>query len=295
MNQTIFASNEPRKSRSLAMNLVDKLTIDVRDGTLRPGEKLPTEAEIMQGFGVSRTVVREAISKLQASGLVETRHGIGTFVLAQDISPVFKVSPSQLGTLREVITLLEFRISIETEAAALAALRRDDRNLEQMKKAMNEFALAINEGRDAALHVHCAAPHQNAIRERRLERRAGPGVGVTHGHDIGVPGEAEVGARRPSPGVEVFDLAELHPAADEAQTFQGLLDDIHRAEVGRRHRRTADQVAGKVENVDHGQSRSRSLIEVLERVWASTVLTITAQERLGPPCGSGRLPGTTTL
>jgi DNA-binding FadR family transcriptional regulator len=166
MNQTIFASNEPRKSRSLAMNLVDKLTVDVRDGTLRPGEKLPTEAEIMQGFGVSRTVVREAISKLQASGLVETRHGIGTFVLAQDISPVFKVSPSQLGTLREVITLLEFRISIETEAAALAALRRDERNLEQMQKAMNEFSLAINEGRDAvhadfSFHQEIAQATQN--------------------------------------------------------------------------------------------------------------------------------------
>jgi DNA-binding FadR family transcriptional regulator len=157
MSQTVFSSQEPRKPRSLAMNLVDKLTLDVREGKLSPGQKLPTEAEIMQSFGVSRTVVREAISKLQASALVETRHGIGTFVLPQDIAPVFKVSPSQLGTLREVITLLEFRISIETEAAALAALRRDERNLEKMQEAMNEFAAAISEGRDAVradFHFH---------------------------------------------------------------------------------------------------------------------------------------------
>jgi GntR family transcriptional repressor for pyruvate dehydrogenase complex len=149
MNPTFNASSEPRKPRSLAMNLVDKLTLDVREGKLRPGEKLPTEAAIMQSFGVSRTVVREAISKLQASALVETKHGIGTFVLPQDVAPSFKVSPSQLGTLREVIALLEFRISIETEAAALAALRRDDSNLQVMQKAMTEFAAAINEGRDA--------------------------------------------------------------------------------------------------------------------------------------------------
>jgi GntR family transcriptional repressor for pyruvate dehydrogenase complex len=149
MNQPFFSASEPRKPRSLAMNLVDKLTIDVREGKLRPGEKLPTEAEIMQSFGVSRTVVREALSKLQASALVETRHGIGTFVLPQDIAPAFKVSPSQLGTLREVIALLEFRISIETEAAALAAIRRSEQNLLQMKQAMNEFGAAINEGRNA--------------------------------------------------------------------------------------------------------------------------------------------------
>jgi DNA-binding FadR family transcriptional regulator len=91
-------------------------------------------------------VVREAISKLQASALVETRHGIGTFVLPQDVSPAFKVSPNQLGTLREVIALLEFRISIETEAAALAALRREDINLQKMQLAMTEFATAISEG-----------------------------------------------------------------------------------------------------------------------------------------------------
>ena len=157
MNQTIYSSQEPRKPRSLAMNLVNKLTLDVREGKLSPGQKLPTEAEIMQSFGVSRTVVREAISKLQASALVETRHGIGTFVLPQDVAPVFKVSPSQLSTLREVIALLEFRISIETEAAALAALRRDERNLEKMQQAMNEFAEAISEGRDAVradFHFH---------------------------------------------------------------------------------------------------------------------------------------------
>jgi hypothetical protein len=152
-----------------------------------------------------------------------------------------------------------------------------------------------DEGGDAALHVDRAAADQDAIGEGGLERRAGPGALVAHGHHIGVAGETEVGAGGSTPGVEVLDLAELHPAAGEADPFQGLLDDIHRAEVGRGDRRTADQVAGEVENVDHGQSRSRSLIEVLERVWASTVLTMTAQERLGPPCGSGRLPGTTTL
>ena len=69
------------RSRGLVQHVVDGLTASFVEGTLAPGTKLPTEAEIMSQFGVSRTVIREAISRLQANSLVETRHGIGTFAL----------------------------------------------------------------------------------------------------------------------------------------------------------------------------------------------------------------------
>ena len=98
---------EKRKSRSLTYELVDQLSADIQNGSLQSGQKLPTEAAIMERFGVSRTVVREAISKLQAASLVETRHGIGTFVLAQSESPSFRVNPGQLSTLHDVIALLD--------------------------------------------------------------------------------------------------------------------------------------------------------------------------------------------
>ena len=149
MTTTEQTIEEPRKTKSLATQLVEKMTLQIRAGQLKVGQKLPTEAEIMKNFGVSRTVVREAISRLQASLLVETRHGIGTFVLPQDVTPSFRVSAHQLGTLREVIALLEFRISIETEAAALAAQRRNNENLAELRKAMDAFGKAISEGRDA--------------------------------------------------------------------------------------------------------------------------------------------------
>ena len=149
MTFTTATSEEPRKARPLGLDLVDKLTADMRMGRLQAGEKLPSEAEIMKQFGVSRTVVREALSKLQAAQLVETRHGIGTFVLPQNSAPTFQISPHQLGTLHEVIALLEFRISIETEASALAAQRRNAENLAAMQDAMEAFANAIEAGRDA--------------------------------------------------------------------------------------------------------------------------------------------------
>ena len=80
-----------RKPRSLALDLVDALGDRIRDGRLAAGAKLPTEAAIMEEFGVSRTVVREAISKLQAAGLVATRHGIGTFVIGLGEGGAFRI------------------------------------------------------------------------------------------------------------------------------------------------------------------------------------------------------------
>ena len=73
----------------------------------------------MAEFGVSRTVVREAISKLQAAGMVETRHGIGTFVVGPGDASAFRIEPQQLATLRDVVAVLELRIGVETEAAGL--------------------------------------------------------------------------------------------------------------------------------------------------------------------------------
>lgn len=138
-----------RRPRSLTQEVVDKLTADIREGHLPAGQKIPPEAAVMERFGVSRTVVREAISRLQAAGLAETRHGIGTFVLAQNDNPSFRISPQQLGTLRDVIALLELRISVETEAAALAAQRRTDANLSAMRSALISFSEAIESGHDA--------------------------------------------------------------------------------------------------------------------------------------------------
>lgn len=155
-----------RKHRSLALDLVDRLGDRIRDGRLPEGAKLPTEAEIVEEFGVSRTVVREAISKLQAAGVVETRHGIGTFVLGLGEGAAFRIDREQLNTLRDVVALLELRIGIETEAAALAALRRTPENLVAMRVALKAFAEAVEAGSSAVgpdfqFHLEIARATQN--------------------------------------------------------------------------------------------------------------------------------------
>jgi GntR family transcriptional regulator, transcriptional repressor for pyruvate dehydrogenase complex len=155
-----------RRPRNLAQELVATLGDRIRDGRLAPGDKLPTEAEIMATQGVSRTVVREALSKLQAAGQVLTRHGIGTFVMGPGESAPFRIAPEQLATLADVIAMLELRIGLETESAALAAQRRSEANLKEMRAALDDFAAAVNAGRDAVaadfrFHLEIARATQN--------------------------------------------------------------------------------------------------------------------------------------
>jgi GntR family transcriptional regulator, transcriptional repressor for pyruvate dehydrogenase complex len=160
--------SEPRrKPRTLALELVESIGDRIRDGRIAPGDKLPTEAAVMGEFGVSRTVVREALSKLQAAGLVQTRHGIGTFVVGLGDAAPFRIAPEQFATLRDVIAVLELRIGVETEAAALAAQRRTERNLADMRAALDAFNAALVVGRDAVgpdfqFHVEVARATQNA-------------------------------------------------------------------------------------------------------------------------------------
>jgi GntR family transcriptional regulator, transcriptional repressor for pyruvate dehydrogenase complex len=156
-----------RRPRSLTTDLVQALGDRVRDGRWPAGTKLPTEGAIMTEFGVSRTVVREAISRLQAAKVLETRHGIGTFVLGQGEGNTFRIAPGQLATLQDVIAVLELRIGMETESAALAAMRRTPQQLAAIRSALAAVSAAIAEGRDGAgpdfqFHLEIARATGNA-------------------------------------------------------------------------------------------------------------------------------------
>jgi len=155
-----------QKRQSLAKELVDALTTRIRDGRLKVGEKLPSEASIESQFGVSRTVVREAISRLQAAGLVITRHGIGTFILDQTVQTAFKVTAQDFATLKDVVAVLELRFAIEVEAAALAAQRRSSQNVDAIEAALLAIQTALANQQNAVaadfqFHLEIARATQN--------------------------------------------------------------------------------------------------------------------------------------
>ena len=159
--------DEPRRRpRSLALDLVDALGERIRTGRLAPGDKLSTEAALMAEFGVSRTVVREALSKLQASGQVATRHGVGTFVVSAGEGAPFRIDAQRQATLRDVVAVLELRTGVESEAAALAAQRRDEQNLRVMREALEVLTQAVALGQDSVVadfrfHSEIARATQN--------------------------------------------------------------------------------------------------------------------------------------
>lgn len=169
------------RPKSLALGLVRALEDRIRAGALANGDKLPTEAAIMAEFEVSRTVVREAISKLQAAGLVETRHGIGTFVLGLGEGGPFRIGAEQMATLHDVVAVLELRIGIETEAAALAAQRRTDDQLRNMRAALVAFGEAAEGGRDAVaadfqFHLEIARATGNPHFEQLMATLGAPSI-----------------------------------------------------------------------------------------------------------------------
>ncbi|NSL56918.1 FadR/GntR family transcriptional regulator [Uliginosibacterium aquaticum] len=147
MNQA-DGSLQPTRKRgpSLVETVMNDLAGKIRSGVYRAGAKLPTEPEVMAEHGVSRTVVRETMSRLQAAGLVETRHGVGTFVLAQATASPLRMDSATVMTIRELLAMLELRISVETEAAGLAAMRRTDEQVEAMRQALREFDDELSKG-----------------------------------------------------------------------------------------------------------------------------------------------------
>ncbi|MBN9364717.1 MULTISPECIES: FadR/GntR family transcriptional regulator [unclassified Devosia] len=131
-------------SPSPAMHLTDRVKLDllrlIETTGLAPGDKLPPADRLCAQFSVSRTVVREAIASLKAEGRLRSLRGSGVYV-SKPPQPVGGLSmlmaaPEEIG---DVLDFLEFRISVEVEAAGLAAERRTETNLLRMEQAMTQF------------------------------------------------------------------------------------------------------------------------------------------------------------
>ena len=149
---------------TLAQRVVTGLKERILSGDLAPGSKLPSETELIAAYAVSRTVVREAVTRLRAEGLVETFQGRGSFVLMVPEPTTFRVEASALRTHHDVLAMVDFRIGVESEAAALAAARADAGASSAVGAAMDTFVAAAPEEAveaDFAFHRAVAAATGN--------------------------------------------------------------------------------------------------------------------------------------
>jgi GntR family transcriptional repressor for pyruvate dehydrogenase complex len=146
----------------------------VSRGELKPGDRLPTEKALGEAFGVSRAVVREAIARLKADGLIETRQGSGAFVVEapKTINLRFwQGAGPELGELRDIF---ELRAMVEGAVAELAAQRRDRDDLLAMKSHLQAMDDAMSSGSDGTeaddnFHIAMAKATRNAYVGRLVE------------------------------------------------------------------------------------------------------------------------------
>lgn len=168
------------KSRNLVVTLRDALKQQIEAGAYKPGERLPSEAQLTREFGVSRTVVREAIAALRADRLVEPRQGAGVFVL--EPAPELEVPFQNIDFVRisSVIELLELRTAVEVEAAGLAAQRRSPSQEERIVERFREIDRLARQGLptgEADFELHLAiADATNNPRFREFLTMLGPNV-----------------------------------------------------------------------------------------------------------------------
>jgi DNA-binding FadR family transcriptional regulator len=149
---------------TLAHGVVSGLKARILDGSLAPGTKLPSESELVEEYGVSRTVVREAVTRLRAEGLVETFQGRGSFVLALPEPTSFTVEASAIRSHRDVLAMVDFRLGVESEAAYLAAAHRSTEDAGRVRTALAAFSAAGPEEAveaDFAFHRAVAAATGN--------------------------------------------------------------------------------------------------------------------------------------
>lgn len=149
----------------LAERVVATLRAQIVGGQVMPGQKLPTEGQMTETFGVSRTVIREAMASLAADGLVESRQGAGVFVLEHP-TLAFSSFSQEIKKVSQAINVLEVRMGIEIESAGLAAMRRNAAQEALIQEAFFEFDRLLHLGEptgkaDFAFHREIASATNN--------------------------------------------------------------------------------------------------------------------------------------
>ena len=158
-----MTNQNARRRTTLSDSVYHSLLARISNGDYQVNQKLPPEAVLSQEFGVSRPVLRAALERLREEGLIHSRQGAGSYVRAPASAPV---GFSPVETLADIQRCYEFRLTIETQAAALAAQRRDETALAGIAQALDLMRAATGshqhrEDADFAFHLAIAQASNN--------------------------------------------------------------------------------------------------------------------------------------
>jgi DNA-binding FadR family transcriptional regulator len=135
-------------ARAMSDQVAQQLLKQIEVGSFRATGKLPTEAALAQEFGVSRTVIREAISRLKNEGVVEPRQGSGVFISQHAAIRPLRIDYAEAVDAKSLPHLLAVRRAIEAEVAAEAARRRSDADMDAIDATLRAIDEAVAQGRD---------------------------------------------------------------------------------------------------------------------------------------------------
>jgi len=159
----------PIKKSNISDQIYNQLKENIITGEWKPGTRIPSENELTQMLSVSRVPIREALQRLSALGLIETRQGEGTFV-SEPTPGIFMNSLMQMLALdkKNMMDVLQYRRIVEAESAALAAQNRDQEDIDAMEKTLfvmkniSEPCIEFSHA-DLDFHVFVAKATKNSL------------------------------------------------------------------------------------------------------------------------------------
>ncbi|QMV41350.1 FadR/GntR family transcriptional regulator [Cohnella cholangitidis] len=167
MNSSSKVSFQALNRTKLVDDVVIQLQKTISSGELKHGDKIPTEPELMEQFGVGRSTIREAVRVLVHAGLLEKKQGFGTYLAS---TPVIQEPLEHRLRRAEIVEVYEVRKMLELEISRLAAERREDQDLEHMRRHLDQRREALDKGdthgylnADIEFHIAIAVASKNHV------------------------------------------------------------------------------------------------------------------------------------
>ncbi|HWH12074.1 MAG TPA: FadR/GntR family transcriptional regulator [Solirubrobacteraceae bacterium] len=165
----------PVERKPLYEEISDRLREFIDVNELKPGDRLMTEREVGVQLGVSRHTVRQALTALRVTGLIEIRHGDGIYLLRSPHELVPSLALELLESQADYPYIWEVRQAIENQAARLAARRRTAADLRRMRDALHAMADAVDKGEDGVagdrrFHDAVLAAAHNPVLSKVIEQ-----------------------------------------------------------------------------------------------------------------------------
>ncbi len=151
------------------MKIVEQIQDLIKEGKLKPGDKLPPEQILAEKFGTSRPSVREALSALEILGITESRGGKGNFIRDNLASPLYEQIFKELEEEESPFEILEARKVVETEVVGLSAKKATKEEIDAIKESLNKMKENITDipkimKIDREFHINIArAAHNNLL------------------------------------------------------------------------------------------------------------------------------------